>query len=401
MMQEKMKQTEIGEIPESWSITKIKEIGEVITGSTPSTKNENFYGGEYNLISPADLDNGKYVQSAHRKLTQAGYERCTPVPQNSILVGCIGNIGKLGMINDNYSTTNQQINSVIVNSNYNPHFIYYMLHNCRQRLIQSAAKVTVPILNKKNFENFSIPIPPLSEQKKIATVLSKIEQNIDAKDELIKTIKELKKSMMQHLFTYGTKSEKTKGKTIYWKGWREIKLGEVAVLNYGKSLPKQKRILGDVPVFSSAGLIGKHNEPLVTEPGIIIGRKGTIGSVYKSDISFFPIDTTFYVSKSDTKCDLDFLYYLLKGLALDRLNSDSAVPGLNRNTAYAQDIKIPPLPEQKKIASILSIIDERIENYEGQKSALQALFKSMLNKLMTGQIRVDKLAIDVSELELQ
>ena len=76
-------------------------------------------------------------------------------------------------------------------------------------------------------------------------------------------------------------------------GWRTVKLGEVVTLNYGKSLPKNKRLSGDVPVYGSAGLIGWHNKALVQSRGIIIGRKGTIGSVYKSEVPFFPIDTSF------------------------------------------------------------------------------------------------------------
>ena len=164
------------------------------------------------------------------------------------------------------------------------------------------------------------------------------------------------------------------------EGWREAKLGDVAVFNYGKSLLEQKRLSGDIPVFSSAGLIGWHNEPLVKERGIVIGRKGTIGSVHKSDIPFFPIDTAFYISESDTECNLNFLYYLLRELRLDKLNSDSAVPGLNRNTAYAQDIKIPSLPEQKAIAEVLSSLDDKINLLHRQNKTLENIAQTLFQK---------------------
>ena len=164
------------------------------------------------------------------------------------------------------------------------------------------------------------------------------------------------------------------------EGWREAKLGDVAVFNYGKSLLEQKRLSGDIPVFSSAGLIGWHNEPLVKERGIVIGRKGTIGSVHKSDIPFFPIDTSFYISESDTECNLNFLYYLLREIRLDKLNSDSAVPGLNRNTAYAQDIKIPPLPEQKAIAEVLSSLEDKIDLLHRQNKTLENIAQTLFRK---------------------
>ena len=90
------------------------------------------------------------------------------------------------------------------------------------------------------------------------------------------------------------------------EGWKRVKLGEVVIFNYGKSLPERKRQQGNVPVYSSAGITGWHNIPLVHSKGIIIGRKGTIGKVYKSDTPFYPIDTTYYILPDDKKYDFDF-----------------------------------------------------------------------------------------------
>jgi type I restriction enzyme S subunit len=118
------------------------------------------------------------------------------------------------------------------------------------------------------------------------------------------------------------------------KEWKKYKLGEVAILNYGKSLQEYKRLEGKIPVYSSAGITGWHNEPLVNDVGIIIGRKGSIGTVYYSSKPFFAINTTYYIIRNDAKYNLKFLYYLLLSLRLNTLNEDSAVPGLNRHTAY-------------------------------------------------------------------
>ncbi len=162
-------------------------------------------------------------------------------------------------------------------------------------------------------------------------------------------------------------------------GWREVKLGELVKFNYGKSLPEQKRIVGEIPVYSSAGLVDWHNEALVHSKGLIIGRKGTIGSVHKSEIPFFPIDTTFYIenSENDTDCSLDYLFYRLSSLGLKNLNSDSAVPGLNRNTAYAQRILLPPLTEQKAIAEILSSLDDKIDLLHRQNGTLENMAQAL------------------------
>jgi len=198
---EPQKQTEIGLIPESWDVVRIKSTGTVVTGSTPSTKNVDFYGGDYNLISPADLDKGKYVRSSHKKLTKAGFEKCRRLPRESVLVGCIGNVGKLGMVSDDCSTTNQQINSIIPNSLFSTHFLYYALQYCRPRLEQAAAKVTLPILNKSNFEDFQLAAPDLPKQEAIATYLGILDQKLEIAGQKASQFQELFRSLLHELMT--------------------------------------------------------------------------------------------------------------------------------------------------------------------------------------------------------
>lgn len=115
------------------------------------------------------------------------------------------------------------------------------------------------------------------------------------------------------------------------KNWQITTLGGTAKLNYGKGLPETVRSEGGVPVYGSSGISGYHSDALVKEEGYIIGRKGTVGAVYYSPKPFYPIDTVYYTTKSDIKCNFKFLYFLLKNLKLNKLNSDSAVPGLNRD----------------------------------------------------------------------
>lgn len=166
--------------------------------------------------------------------------------------------------------------------------------------------------------------------------------------------------------------------------WRECKLGDVIVLNYGKALPEKKRIFGNVPVYSSAGLTGYHKESLVNGRGIIIGRKGTIGSVHFSDKSFWCIDTAYYIT-DNAEYNLVYIYYLLQTLGLNELNEDSAVPGLNRNTAYQQDIFLPSLPEQKAIAEFLSSLDDKIDLLTRQNKTLEDLAQTYFRKWFVGE----------------
>ncbi len=163
----------------------------------------------------------------------------------------------------------------------------------------------------------------------------------------------------------------------------KVRLGDICVLHYGKSLTANKRINGNVPVYSSAGLIGYHNVPLVNNRGIIIGRKGTVGKVYKTDKPFYCIDTAFYILPDDDIYDFDYLYYCLKSLGLENLNEDSAVPGLNRETAYSQLIYFPKIEIQKKIAKILLDIDLKIENNAKINDNLKELSKIFFKNLHT------------------
>lgn len=144
--------------------------------------------------------------------------------------------------------------------------------------------------------------------------------------------------------------------------WGKVKLKEICKFKYGANLPENSRIKGKYPVYGSSAIVGYHNDYYVKGPGIIVGRKGTVGKVQYSATDFFPIDTTFYIENDPKKIDLKFLFYQLRISGLEGMNSDAAVPGLNRTAAINKIINLPPLSTQQKIAKILSRYDDLIEN---------------------------------------
>ncbi len=153
---------------------------------------------------------------------------------------------------------------------------------------------------------------------------------------------------------------------------RTALLGDEIVLAYGKGLPKRTRTPGAYPVFGSNGRVGTHTEYLVTGPGIIVGRKGTVGEVIWSDQDFWPIDTTYYIKLKNESDSLSYWYYQLKMLGLNHLNSHSAIPGLNRDVAYAKQVIKRSPAEQKKIADVLGLIDENIKvNQKNSETLMQ------------------------------
>jgi len=171
--------------------------------------------------------------------------------------------------------------------------------------------------------------------------------------------------------------------------WATKRLGEILQLNYGKSLPVKSRVDGAVPVYGSNGIVGAHNAPTVKKPGLILGRKGSAGRVHFSRGPFCPIDTTFYVTQDDAPdVDLEFLFFLLRHIDLTRITGDVGVPGLNRDMAYMEPAKIPAtLPEQKKIAHILSTVQRAIEAQERIIQTTTELKKALMHKLFTEGLR--------------
>ncbi|MFZ4689569.1 MAG: restriction endonuclease subunit S, partial [Polymorphobacter sp.] len=153
--------------------------------------------------------------------------------------------------------------------------------------------------------------------------------------------------------------------------WDETTIGEALVFNYGKSLPDRERKAGEVTVYGSGGVVGLHNTALVTGPGIVVGRKGTIGATHWSQTDFFPIDTTYFITPKRGDVDLRYAYYLLKSLPLASMNSDAAVPGLNRENAYRLKIRLPKLETQQRITAILSAYDDLIENNQRRIALLE------------------------------
>ena len=153
-------------------------------------------------------------------------------------------------------------------------------------------------------------------------------------------------------------------------------------------MPEEKRKAGVYPVYGSNGVIGYHDTALVKGPGIIVGRKGTIGSVEWSENDFWPIDTTYYTSTDKEKVNLRWLYYQLQILKLNKLNTATGIPGLNREVALNSSVPYPPILEQKKIAEILSDIDADIEQEVSEKEKMKQLKKGLMQVLLTGKVRV-------------
>lgn len=184
-----------------WKKVKLSDIGEIITGSTPSTNKKEYYGGQFMFASPVDISDKRYIDSTKTTLSDLGYQQTRHIRANSILFVCIGStIGKLAQ-NREECATNQQINSLVPYENYHNSFIYFALEYSSNAISSLAGKQAVPIVNKTSFSNVVISVPlEKQEQKKIADCLSSIDELISMQTEKIATLKVHKKGLIQGLF---------------------------------------------------------------------------------------------------------------------------------------------------------------------------------------------------------
>ena len=161
--------------------------------------------------------------------------------------------------------------------------------------------------------------------------------------------------------------------------WQELKLGDTINLKRGYDLPKRLRKKGKVPIYSSSGIFGYHNEEKVQPPGVVTGRYGTIGKVFLAQTAFWPLNTSLYVQDFKGNNEV-FIYYFLKQINWEQFNDKSAVPGVNRNDVHQEDVSLPPLPEQKAIADVLSSLDDKIDLLHRQNETLEAMAQTLFRQ---------------------
>jgi type I restriction enzyme S subunit len=170
-------------------------------------------------------------------------------------------------------------------------------------------------------------------------------------------------------------------------GWNERRIDSILELAYGKALKKTNRIPGHVPVYGSGGVNGFHNKHLVEGPGIIVGRKGTVGSLHWENDDFFPIDTVFYVApKGDFS--LEYIFYLLQTLGLQNMNTDAAVPGLNRNNVYSLLVAGHPKKLVEIFSNVVRSFSNKMSQIKKENESLVVIRDTLLPKLLSREITV-------------
>ena len=253
-----------------------------------------------------------------------------------------------------------------------PMFLPFLFHS--KNFIDMAITISVgglsPTINWKDIAKQEFLLPPKAEQKRLSELLW-------AADEVVeKEKREMEKAtIIKNQFI-----EQIQNPTIK-KSANRYRLGDIITLNYGKALKESDRIEGNYKVVGSSGISGTHTSFQVNGPGIVIGRKGSAGSVIWIADNFWPIDTAYWVSRVKKDMDLKYLYLLLQSLNLSDLAITTAIPGLNRDDVYEQIVYIPTVEEQNKIIIEYSKIQNIIDKMSIMIDTSQQIKQELINKV--------------------
>lgn len=404
-------------LPLGWKWVKLKELCEVVTGTTPSKNNSEYYSNEFPFYKPTDLEAGENVIFSRDSLSGLGIKAARYVPEGSTLVTCIGaTIGKTGFIKKG-GAFNQQINAIIPSNNFHPKFIYYQTisPHFQKQIKDNASSTTLPIINKGKFEVLSIVFPPLSIQTQIVEKLEALLSELDKGKTQLLTAQAQLKTYRQAVLKYAFEGKLTGD----MEGWQWVKLGTVfngtpqngiykPSTEYGQGFPimridgfydgiilsdyayKRLRLnkdeiskysldIGDLlvnrvnslPYLGKCGLVNKLRETTVFESNIMRIKLDN-NKVLPQYIS------TFLSSR--------------KGLIELRKNAKHAVnqASINQTDVSNVIIPFPPLSTQQKIVteieSRLSVCDKLEETLKVSLEQCETLRQSLLKRAFEGRL---------------
>lgn len=389
------KQTELGIIPEDWEVKRISDFTSIITGGTPSTQRPEYWGGSIMWMSSGEL-NKKFVFDVKGRITTEGLLNSSTriIPPFCVLIGLAGQGKTRGTAAYNYISlcTNQSIAAILPNDKYNSLYLYYVVDSKYEYLrLLSSGDGGRGGLNKNLLNSLEISFPKtIAEQQAIAEALSDIDGLIAAVDKKIAKKRLIKQGAMQQLLT-GKK--RLPG---YTGEWIEKKVKDIFKVTRGYVLSTNKTVerpdgYYKYPVYSSQtqnnGIMGYYSEYLFdnaitwTTDGANAGEVNLRkGKFYCTNVCGVLINEEGYTN--------DCIASIINMVAKSHV-SYIGNPKLMNNVMAEIDIRIPSsLDEQRAIATILSDMDKEITDLEAQRDKYRLLKSGMMQKLLTGQIRL-------------
>lgn len=379
------KLTEVGVIPEDWSCVPIAKVARLESGHTPSRRSSQYWGGDVQWVSLHDTDalSENEIHVTAKTITGEGLKNSSArlLPAGTVVFSRTATVGKSSIMATSMATSQDFANYICGPKLHNRYLMYLFRGMTRtwQGLMAGSIHNTIymPV-----FKALKIVLPPLPEQKAIATALSDIDALIDGLILLIAKKRKLKQAAMQQLLTGKARLPGFGGE------WEVRRLGQLAPLQRGFDLPTSNLRSGIYPVVYSNGVLNFHSEFRARGPGVVTGRSGTIGRVTFVEEPYWPHNTALWVTNfygSDPR----FVFYLYTRIDFERFSSGSGVPTLNRNDVHAVGVHVPPTTEeQSAIAEVLSEMDAELSALESRLAKTRVLKQGMMQELLTGRTRL-------------
>lgn len=297
-----------------------------------------------------------------------------------VVTGRYGTLGEVFYIEEDYWPLNTALYVTDFKGNH-PRFVAYILRNVLRDY--QSDKAAVPGVNRNVLHELKVKCPDAGTQERIADLLSVYDDLIDINRRRLALLEEAGRHLYREWFVRLRFPGYEHMRLVDGvpERWERGLLGTHVTLNYGKALRSEDRSDGPYPVYGSSGIVGTHDKALVSAPGIVVGRKGNVGSVYWCPNAYWPIDTVYFVNSETSNL---WLYYALQHMHF--LSTDVAVPGLNRDFAYSRQLLI---PEPRIIRNFLQTIEplhEQITNLGLMNERLGAARDLLLPRLMSGDL---------------
>lgn len=374
----------------SWSEKTLDQLGYVSRGKSRHRPRDaaHLYGGEYPFVQTADVKHaGLYLTEFSQTYSEEGLAQSKLWPAGTLCITIAANIADTAILGIDACFPDSVIgfipNPEIADARFVKYLFDAVLKLRYRQFTQGAAQDN---LSQEKLLALKFLVPDdVTEQTRIADVIANYDVLIETNKRRIQLLEASACLLYQEWFVHlrfpGHEHVKvTKGVP---EGWEKKTLKKIATLNYGKALKAEVRVPGPFPVYGSSGEVGFHDKALVKGPGIVVGRKGNVGSVYWVNTDFYPIDTVYFVSAEESSL---FLYHALQHLQF--INTDVAVPGLNRDMAYSREILIPDDKNYQRFLSEVKPIQEQVNKLQDYNNKLVQARDLLLPKLMSGELTV-------------
>ncbi len=396
-----------------WYQTTLDQLGRIVTGKTPQSRHPEYFGGEIPFVTPTDFDGRRRIETTKRCLTERGASavRGARIPREAIMVSCIGSDMGKSAIAGTACVTNQQINSVVVESPNCPLFVYYNLSMRKEEIRAAAGGSAQPILNKSTFGQLDILLPPIPEQRAIAHVLGTLDDKIELNRHMNETLEAMARALFKSWFVdFDPVRAKMEGRDpglprhladLFSDRLVESQLGEIpkgykwcsvshfAEIRGGKQLSKNDFTQdGPYPVFGGAGLMG-HTDKFNADGYVIsVGRVGAYcGQFFSHRGKCWINNNASFLQQNDGVFGEWFLL-ALKHLDIDLLKKGAAQPFISNSDLAAMDVMYPGEEILFAFHRIVSNLLRRAEVTERETERLIALREGLLPKLISGDLRV-------------